>query len=84
MGKKKEKKVYGVGVNDSPEPVQRFEKVDGKKKQVWVCPYYVVWKDMLKRCYYEPYLKKNPKAATIGSTALSALYHSLKLAHTTP
>ena len=60
MGKKKEKKVYGVGVNDSPEPVQRFEKVDGKKKQVWVCPYYVVWKDMLKRCYYEPYLKKKP------------------------
>lgn len=60
MGKKKYKKVFGIGVNDSPDPVKKFEKVNGKKRCVWICPYYVAWCSMLGRCYYAPYLKRNP------------------------
>ena len=58
--RKKENKVFGIGINNSPDPVYRYETVNGKRKQVWVCPYYVVWKHMLERCYYEPLLKKHP------------------------
>lgn len=47
---KKEKKVFGIGVNDSPDPVYRYEKVNGKWKRVWICPYYSTWKNMLHRC----------------------------------
>ena len=60
MGAKGEKKVFGIGINDSPTPVHRNEKVNGKSKQVWVCPYYSTWHGMLKRCYSEVYLKKYP------------------------
>lgn len=58
--KVKEKKVFGIGVNDCPDPVHRYEKVNGKWKIVWRCSYYRVWYDMLKRCYCEPFLKKQP------------------------
>lgn len=58
--KVKERKVFGVGVNDSPEPVYKYEKVKGKLKEVWRCPYYVVWYSMMMRCYSEVYLKKYP------------------------
>lgn len=58
--RKKDKKIFGIGVNDSPDPVYRYERVDGKSKRAWVCPYYTVWKSILGRCYYEPYLKCNP------------------------
>jgi len=60
MDKNKIKKVFGIGVNDSPEPVVRKEKVNGKWRNAWVCPYYVVWCNMLSRCYYEPFLKRQP------------------------
>ena len=47
--------VCGVGVNDSDYVVERKETigyVNGKRKQkrVWICPYYDVWTNMLKRC----------------------------------
>lgn len=44
--RKKDKRVYGIGVNDSPTPVST--KVNGK---VEVCPFYRCWKGMLERCY---------------------------------
>ena len=47
------RKVFNVGINDSLIPTQRFEKINGKNKLVWVCPFYRKWKDMLKRCYYQ-------------------------------
>ena len=56
----KENTVYGVGVNDSPDSVYRYEKVNGRDKIAWRCPYYAVWESMLRRCYYEPHLKKYP------------------------
>lgn len=49
--------VFGVGVNDSATPTQKFESITAsgktKNKLVWICKYYRKWKDMLKRCYYQ-------------------------------
>lgn len=54
------RKVYGVGINDADYVIQRNVVVDGKQKMVWRCPYYNTWADMLKRCYSEPYHKRQP------------------------
>lgn len=48
--------VFGVGINDAGYQVSRYE--DGKR--VWACPFYVKWKDMLKRCYRDSYKETNP------------------------
>jgi hypothetical protein len=56
----KVKLIYNIGVNNATYAVTRSEKVNGKQKRVWVCPYYSAWTGMLKRCYSEPYLKKHP------------------------
>ena len=50
----KNKKVYGVGINDA----DYNEYVDGKT--VSRCTFYVTWVDMLKRCYSEKYHLKHP------------------------
>lgn len=60
------KKIYGVGINDANYKVQIFETIgvkdDGSliRKILWHCPYYTCWKNMLRRCYSEKFLKKNP------------------------
>ena len=46
---KVEKLVHGVGANDADYVVRKWEeigRIDGKRKRklVWVCPYYQVWK----------------------------------------
>lgn len=53
---KKNKLVYGVGVNDADYPVTRKE----NGKTVWRCRYYGVWNDMLKRVYSDKYKQKRP------------------------
>lgn len=55
---KNRSKVFGIGVNDLPYAVTRYEKVDGKEKQVWICPFYACWKYMLGRVY-NPKYKRN-------------------------
>ena len=50
------KLVYGVGINDADYNVARHEFVNGKHKRVWSCPYYIMWKSMLGRCYSEKLL----------------------------
>ena len=62
---KSKKLVFGVGINDADYVVKKFETigyVDGKqkRKQIWVCPYYQVWKDMLRRCYSAKFQVKYP------------------------
>lgn len=57
MRRVKTKLVHGVGVNDADYNVVRH---DSNKKQIWVCPFYKVWRDLLKRCYDEKYRAKNP------------------------
>lgn len=51
MGRKKTKLIHGWGVNDVDYVVYRHEVVEGKKKIVWRCPYYVKWASMIKRCF---------------------------------
>lgn len=47
----KGKLVQGVGVNDADYPVTKEEVINGKRKYVWVCPYYARWRSLLGRCY---------------------------------
>ena len=71
--KKAKKLVFGVGINDADYVTQKFETigyVNGKRKQklIWKCPYYSVWKDMLKRCYSTKFQERNP--TYIGCTVI--------------
>ena len=58
--RKRNKLVYGVGVNDADYNVYEYVTVDGKSKIVWTCPFYRTWKHMLERCYSEKYQSKKP------------------------
>lgn len=49
--------VYGVGINDSTYQVSVTE----NSKEVWRCPFYKQWKNMLARCYSPAYLKQDTK-----------------------
>lgn len=51
--------VYGVGINDSPYPVYKTTKLNGKRKIIWNCPFYRVWNRMLERCYSEKTIKRH-------------------------
>lgn len=50
--------VYGVGINDSTTPVRETTTVNGKTVEVWGCPFYKTWVQMLYRCYSEAYRRK--------------------------
>ena len=59
------KLVLGVGVNDAD--YQIYESVvttdaNGKKKRkdVWICPFYLKWKHMLQRCYSVKFQERQP------------------------
>lgn len=57
--------VYGVALNDSTEPVEKYTnelQPDGsvKKKRVWSCPFYRRWLSMIKRCYSPVYHEEKP------------------------
>ena len=54
--KKKNKLVYGVGINDVDYPV--IKKENGKN--VWMCPYYRTWTGMLQRAYSDKLKQKRP------------------------
>ena len=59
------KLVYGVGVNDLGYRTQVWEELPkngGKRvrKPVFICKYYEVWTNMLKRCYSNKYLESYP------------------------
>lgn len=54
------KLIWGVGINDADYPVYKTKTVDGKRKVIWVCPYYLRWKNMLQRAYSLTYKEKYP------------------------
>ncbi|WP_423186812.1 hypothetical protein ACO1PK_00935 [Alishewanella sp. d11] len=56
MSKPTGKLVYGIGINDSDYKVSTYNRIDGKLKKTWSCPYYDRWLNMLRRCYSEKYL----------------------------
>lgn len=47
----RERTVYGWGINDANYPVTKEIKVDGKRKRIWMCPFYRTWTSMIQRCY---------------------------------
>lgn len=49
MGKRS--MVHGVGINDADYTIQKFSGSGSSRARSWVCPYYCVWANMLKRCY---------------------------------
>ena len=58
--RKRNKKVYGVGINDADYNVAVHQIVNGKDKIVWKCHFYTIWKSMLMRCYSEKFQLKRP------------------------
>ncbi len=50
---KRRKLVRGVGINDADYVTQT-------KKPRWICPYYVRWSGMLRRCYSDSYHASHP------------------------
>lgn len=54
------KSLQGWGICDVPYTVHVYEKVDGKNKPVWICPYYRKWSGIIKRVLSEDELKKYP------------------------
>lgn len=60
MSRKKNKLLFGWGVNDVDYSVYRTEKVNGKMKVVWRCPYYIKWVSILQRCFYPKYQERQP------------------------
>jgi hypothetical protein len=58
--------IYGWGVNDSTEPVYQTEMFNGKRRNVWVCPYYSKWIGILERVLSERYHKVKP--SYVGTT----------------
>ena len=59
-----QKLVYGIGINDADYVVVKWETIEvngkQKKKLVWYCPYYRVWRSMLQRCYSPQAQERNP------------------------
>lgn len=58
--RKRNKLVYGVGINDADYSVQKHENVGGKQRLLWICPFYQRWCGMFQRCYSVKYHIKFP------------------------
>ncbi|AFC21805.1 HNH endonuclease [Cronobacter phage vB_CsaM_GAP32] len=54
------KLVLNIGINDADYVTVKEEKINGKRKVVWRCPYYVRWYNLISRCYSTATLQKNP------------------------
>lgn len=52
--------VRGWGINDVNYPVHKTEVINGKCKNVWVCPYYQKWFNMFNRAFNPKYHEVNP------------------------
>lgn len=64
--RKKDKLIHGIGINDADYNVYITTKTEGKKKIIWICPFYRCWKNIFKRCYGESWLEQY--TTYIGST----------------
>lgn len=62
--------VQGVGINDASYAVDvkgELPKVNGKRKryQIFLCPFYSVWREMLRRCYDKNHHLRNPSYSNV-------------------
>ena len=53
----KRKTIYGVGINDANYPVK--PRISGTNQRI-SCPFYLRWKEMIRRCYSEKGHLRNP------------------------
>lgn len=60
---KKNKLVYGMGINDSESPITKSAIINGKKVIIWKCPVYPKWSGMLSRCYSKKHHLTHPTYA---------------------
>lgn len=65
MKSKTKRLVCGVGLNDAIDAISVTESVgyvDGKlkRRQLWVCPFYRAWVEMLRRCYSDSFQERQP------------------------
>ena len=58
--RKRNRKIFGVGINDADYNVTKHVSVSGNHRVVWKCPIYGKWVNMLMRCYSDDYHKRNP------------------------
>src|SRR3990167_2578559 len=58
--RKKNKLVFGVGVNDADYPVVEHATIGGRRRTVGACPIYTVWHSMLRRCFSTVLHAKSP------------------------
>lgn len=57
---KSKKPVYGIGINDADYPLFITGIAGGRRKNLWICPFYRAWTGMLERCYSAKFHKRNP------------------------
>lgn len=61
--------ICGIGTNDAGYRVAINTMVNGKRKEIWRCPFYRVWMNMLCRCYSESFQARSPtyKGCSVSS-----------------
>lgn len=61
--------IYGVATNDAEYETRKvsifYENGIKKRKQLWACPFYVKWMQMLQRCFCVEYKNKKPTYADV-------------------
>lgn len=58
--RKRDQLICGIGINDADYHVHKTIGINGKRKIVWVCPFYTIWHSMLVRCYDLKFQERNP------------------------
>jgi len=58
--------IKGVALNDADYMISRTSVVDGKKKVVWVCPFYAKWIGMLERALGLAHKAAHPAYEDVG------------------
>lgn len=51
--------LFGIGINDADYEITVYDSSGDKPRLLWMCPFYRVWANMLKRCYSANYQKNS-------------------------
>lgn len=54
------KLVHSVGINDANYKTSKYERIEGKQKLMWRCPFYTKWVSMIQRCYSVKHQERLP------------------------
>ena len=74
--------IYGVATNDAGYQVKKvkiyYENGVKKRRQIWSCPFYVKWMQMLQRCFCVEYRNKKPTYAGVTCCEEWLLFSNFK------